>query len=62
MLGTQKQRPQVTLYNNVTQTMFKINPSEERGKTHWENPPLNIKTESSLITLMNSPPTMNGGK
>ena len=38
------------------------NLSEERGKTQWENPPLKLNTESSLITLMNSPPTVNEGK
>ena len=58
MLGPRQQRPQVTLYNTETQTMLKNKLSEEKR----ENRPLKLNIESSWITLMNSPPIVNGGK
>ena len=42
--------------------MLKKKLSEEKRENLVGKPLLKMNTESSLITLMDSPPTVNGGK
>ena len=63
MLGPPQQRPQITLYNNVTQTMLKNKSKLRKRENPMGNPPPQAEHwRSNLITLMNSPPIVNEGK
>ena len=49
------------MYNSEIETMFKNKLSEEKRENLVGKLALKLNTKSSWITLMNSPPTVNGG-